>query len=305
MTFLSFLQRLRGFRRGSSGRLGLEWRPDGVAWASCSAQGEVLAGFVEATSAQREEVLATLAKAQGWGRMALTVVLPPDLYQVFQLEKPPVESAELADAVRWKIKDMLDYPVDEAVLDVYGVPLDAARGRGELINAVVARKALLREVIRVCDGVGLSLQRVDVAELSLRDLLVRLAQEQRTAGFVYLRQPLSQMVLCRGDVLYLARRVDFSATQLADVAQQENAVQSLALELQRSLDYFESQLGQIPPRRLMLIAPEVRVPLAMMLNANLAAEVVDLDLRALLGESGTDVRVACALGAVLAEEAAE
>jgi len=54
------------------------------------------------------------------------------------------------------------------------------------------------------------------------------------------------MVFCRGNMIYMARRIEVSLAQLRDAASQEQAVQALALEMQRSLDYFESQLRQVP-----------------------------------------------------------
>lgn len=54
------------------------------------------------------------------------------------------------------------------------------------------------------------------------------------------------MIVCKGETLYLSRRLDVTSDDLRDAARQENAVQSLALEMQRSLDYYESQLGQVP-----------------------------------------------------------
>jgi MSHA biogenesis protein MshI len=78
-------------------------------------------------------------------------------------------------------------------------------------------------------------------------------------------------------VLYLSRRLDVVADDLRDASRQENAVQTLALEMQRSLDYFESQLGQRPPATIHLIARDAMLPLAAMLSAHMAPSLETIE----------------------------
>jgi MSHA biogenesis protein MshI len=88
-----------------------------------------------------------------------------------------------------------------------------------------------------------------------------------------LREHYGQMVICRGDTLYLSRRLELSYDELRDAGRQDGAVQSLALEIQRSLDYFESQLGQVPPSAIRLVARDSVLPLSSMLASYLGLEV--------------------------------
>ncbi|MGO1234277.1 MAG: biogenesis protein MshI, partial [Marinobacter sp.] len=82
-----------------------------------------------------------------------------------------------------------------------------------------------------------------------------------------------QMVVCRGETLYLSRRLELSYDDLQDASKQEEAVQSLALEMQRSMDYFESQLGQAPPSSIRLVARDSVLPLTSMLGSYMAVGV--------------------------------
>ena len=45
-------------------------------------------------------------------------------YQMQLVEAPSVPREEMRSAVRWKLKDLLDYPVDAATIDVADVPTD-------------------------------------------------------------------------------------------------------------------------------------------------------------------------------------
>ena len=89
---------------------------------------------------------------------------------------------------------------------------------------------------------------------------------------------------------YLSRRLDVPASGLRDAARQESVVQGLALEMQRSLDYYESQMGQVPPAHIHLVAKDSVLPLASMLSSYLAAGVSNLDWAALGLESAIDSR---------------
>jgi MSHA biogenesis protein MshI len=249
-------------------------RPDGIAWAS--ADGET--GFIECSSARREPELSVVAARQDWAGARATLVLPLDQYQVFQLERPEgVDESELGDALKWKLKDFLDFSPSEAVSDVFPFPEDASRGRGDLVNVVAARKSLVRELVDLVNACGLELASIDIAELALSHLVARLDPSNRGAALVHMRGRYGQMVVGKGKTLYLSRRLDVSVDDLHDASQQENAVQSLALEMQRSLDYYESQLGQMPPAKIRFVTQDTALPLSSMLGSYLASGVEALD----------------------------
>lgn len=268
-------------------RIYLEIRPDGIAWAVSGGE----AGFVECSSAKRQPELQALVDQQGWSGSDATLVLPLDQYQVFQLERPEgIDDAELGDALKWKLKDFLDFNPSEAVSDVFPFPQDASRGRGDLVNVVAARKSLVRELVELVNACDLQLYSIDIAELALRQLVAQLDTNQRGAALVHMRVRFGQMVVCKGDVLYMSRRLDVTADDLQDASRQENAVQSLALEMQRSLDYYESQLGQVPPSIIRFVTRDTSLPLSSMLGSYLAGDVEPLDWSDLGQEDGLDSR---------------
>ncbi len=265
----------RLFRRsGSAPAICLEVRPDGIAWATAAGLPGQQAGFAESLPAKRQETLDRLVADQGWAGSPVVLVLPLEQYQVFQVERPEgIDDSELADALKWKLKDFLDFSPKDAVSDIFGFPEDASRGRGPLVNVVAARKSLVQELITLVAASGLELERIDIAELALRNLAVRLDSSNRGVALVHLKDRYGQMVICRGDTLYLSRRLDLSYDDLRDAAKQESAVQSLALEMQRSMDYFESQLGQVPPSTIRLVARDSVLPLSSMLSSYVAATI--------------------------------
>lgn len=270
---LSFLTKI--LRRSAKRQhVYLETRPDGIAWAESGGG----AGFSDCSPARREEVLSALSSERGWAGADTTLVLPLDQYQVFQLERPEgIDESELGDALKWKLKDFLDFNPSDAVSDVFPFPEDASRGRGKLVNVVAARKSLAGELVSLLENCGLTLVAIDIAELALRNLIPRIDPARRGAALVHMRERFGQMIVCKGETLYLSRRLDVTSDDLRDASSQENAVQSLALEMQRSLDYYESQLGQVPPAVIRLVARDSVMPLSSMLASYVAANVETLD----------------------------
>ena len=278
-------------------RVCLEVRPDGIAWAESGGS----TGFLDCSPAKREAMLGALASERSWAGADATLILPLDQYQVFQLERPEgIDESELGDALKWKLKDFLDFNPSDAVSDVFHFPEDASRGRGSLVNVVAARKSLVSGLVTLVESCGLALTSIDIAELALRNLVPRIDPDRRGAALVCMRERFGQMIVCKGETLYLSRRLDVTSDDLRDASSQEGAVQSLALEMQRSLDYYESQLGQVPPAVIRLVARDNVLPLASMLASYVAASVETLDW-ALFGlDESLDSRCLVAWGASLA-----
>ena len=87
---------------------------------------------------------------------------------------------------------------------------------------------------------------VDIPEMCLRNVAALLPQDEQGVALIALSDTFAQLTLtCRG-ILYLARRIDLGrrAPGSSGEAAAEVDVPSLALELQRSLDYYESHFDR-------------------------------------------------------------
>ena len=113
------------------------------------------------------------------------------------------------------------------------------------------------------------------------------------------------IVLIKNDMLYFSRHFDFSLEALNNVEQQDNVIQHLALEVQRSFDYFDSQMAQVPPQLLYLIGPTPQIPLANMLGGSISAQVKVIDMSICFGEqhktTQDDINGLAAMGSALKE----
>ncbi len=189
-----------------------------------------------------EHVLAPLANSRDLSRAAVSAVLSTDEYQLVQIEAPDVQPDELRGAVRWKLKDIISFPPSEAVVDVFEIPEQARYVESRMIYAVAARADAVQRVVDLIKPRVRGFDVIDIPEMCLRNIAALLPQDEQGVALIALGETFVQLTLtCRG-VLYLARRIDLGRRVGAPTAAAaaEFDVASLALELQRSLDYYES-----------------------------------------------------------------
>lgn len=194
--------------------------------------------------------LPALVEELGLAGVNCSCVLAPKDYNIYLVEAPEVEPDEMRSAVRWKIKDLLDMPIEEAVIDVFPLPEDALRGRSPMIYAIAANKARVEQMIDVVDRAGMTLDAIDIPEMAMRNLTSAFADDSNGLAFIALKQSGSTMNLSHQGQLYLTRRINTPVA--ADALLQddwEGLRDRLALEIQRSLDYYESQMGLKPDQQ--------------------------------------------------------
>ena len=80
-------------------------------------------------------MLSRLRETQSLSQVRVTTLLRMGEYQLLQIE-PRSRSRGLRSAVRWKIKDLLDFAVDDAVVDILEIPVD--RGGRTAANVFVS-----------------------------------------------------------------------------------------------------------------------------------------------------------------------
>lgn len=234
--------------RAAGGQIGIFATPEGVAAA------EVRTAAVGGKPSLKQCLFAAgdegAALTQVVGRLsarhARTVgVLEPAAYRLLLVEAPDVPEDELRAAVRWRIKDLIDFHIDDAVIDVFEMPAHARGGPGRTMYAVTAKADLVKRQVDLLEGAGLGLDVIDIPELSLRNVAALLEDGSRGLALLHLGEQSSILLLVRQGVLYLTRRIETGIRDLATAADlRPELVAGLALEIRRSLDYFESHYEQ-------------------------------------------------------------
>lgn len=221
--------------------------------------------FIQWPAQQADEqhrLMQDKVKQYGLARKPCTTILPLGDYSVLSVEAPDVPVSELKQAIRWQIKDLIDFHIDDAVLDVFDAPASGVDGRQHNLYVVVSRLATLQQRINTLQSADINLTTIDVPELVLRNITAQLPEDEHGVAFIYLERDRGLLVLTHHKTLYLARTLDLGYDTLrqdgddeAAAAQGYNpAFDRLALEVQRSLDYYDRYFVQ-PPIAGIVLAP--------------------------------------------------
>lgn len=235
------------------GVVGLELRADGLAIAARSEKGACLALDVFNKKFHQDQTPQTFIKSfvdkHGLESEACNLVLPSGKYQLLLVEAPDVPDEELREAIRWRVKDLIAIPVEKAALDIFLLPDNGARGK-RMLYVVAAEISYLKECIELVTEAGLKIRSIDIAELALRN--ITLLKEEGKVGargvaMVRIAAGAGNVSLYQQGNLYLSRsfQINYKGGLLDDLP-----ADSLMLEIQRSLDYYERQMGQRPPAAL-------------------------------------------------------
>lgn len=232
------------------------------------------------------DALARLRRSTGLARYRCTTTLPPGAYQVVQLNPPAVAADEMKAALRWAVKDSLDFPADDAVIDMLQVPADGAPpGRPPLAFAVAARRDKVAERVQAFQRARVKLKAIDIAEAAQRNVAALFEQPGRGIAMLAVHESGGLLTFTRHGELYAARHIDISAEALADGADAERrsaALERIGLELQRSLDNFDRQFSQVALQRLLVASTAGVSSLVSYLAQNLYLPVEAADLAGVL-----------------------
>ena len=218
----------------------------------------------------------------------VTSVLPDGSYQVLLIEVPRVPADEINAAVRWQIKDLLDFPVDDTLIELFEMPEQSVAGQNSMAYAVATRRSSIQQHVELLQGAGFSPDVIDIPELCTRNIATLLPQDADGVAFLHFTDSHGILTVTRQGVLYLIRRIDrrrgaISSASTDDFARTE-LVSTIVLEIQRSLDYYESHFDRRNRRPLseLVLAPGSDIDgLTESLQKQLDLKVSSLDLNTL------------------------
>ena len=221
------------------------------------------------------------------------------------LEKPEVANNELRQAVRWRIKDSLSFDVNSAIIDVFEIPGQKERGRTPLVYVTAAEKDFLKQRIQILEEQNLEVESIDIAELVMRNVAALLPEDQQGVALLKLDATKGLMTLTQDSSLYLARNIDVGYASLSSQTQsilgdaptetdglslegsmppdKQRTLDAIVLEVQRSLDYYESHFAKLAITSLVIAPLPYEIPgMIKYLASALGLQVRLLDMNAIL-----------------------
>lgn len=222
--------------------------------------------------------LASLRNARKLTAYSCTTLLAGG-YQLVQFDAPAVPAAERTEALRWRLKDVVDFPIEGASIGVVDIPSDG-NARQPMVYAVAADSAAVATVMQSFDAARVPLVAIDIPEFAQRNVAALFEEENRGLAFLCLDEAGGLLTVTYRGELYAVRRIDVSARQLieADSGRRSQMLERVMLELQRTLDNFDRQYSFISVSGLVVASAPAVPDLQPYLAENLYVPVQAMDL---------------------------
>lgn len=188
--------------------------------------------------------LSRLASEAGVKNAPLIALLGQDSYQTMMVEAPSVPDDEIKSAIRWKVKDLLNFHVDDAVLD--HLPVPGGSGRLPSLYVVAAQASAIRSLVSPYHDAGLQLDVIDIRETAQHNLAMRIAPADYAVAVLHFDGENALLTFSFGASLIMSRRIEGRGEA------GESLLDKVAMETQRSVDYFERQYSWLPLAKLYL-----------------------------------------------------
>ncbi|MCP4874228.1 MAG: hypothetical protein GY896_01975 [Gammaproteobacteria bacterium] len=230
-------------------QIGVDFLSDGVAVAQVQSGKKdpgsiVRSEFVEASGQEAQiEALKEWVRDNSLQKLPCVCLVAGDECDVYQVDRPEVDDSEMIQAVTWKIKDLLNYDVSHAVVDSYPMPVSSKNNQKQ-VGVVAARETVIRNYVEGIKATAMELSALDVHELVRSNLQVVQQNTEQSMALLTLTAERGLLSIYHDTDLYVSREFMIGIDQLGLVTTEDESVfDALLLELQRSLDYFESFYG--------------------------------------------------------------
>lgn len=168
-------------------------------------------------------------------------------YQQYQIDKPAVEQHELLNALKWSVNELIGND-DARAIDYFDLPV-AVAGNAK-VNVVALNNNAIESVVEAVLDARLILKNISVEEMVTCNLLM--GESEAVLSLIQDDGDEVCLNIVKDGCLYFSRRLkgfenlnSFSIDEL-----NMGIIDSLCVQIQRSMDYFESQLRQAPIRHI-------------------------------------------------------
>lgn len=183
-------------------------------------------------------------------RVSCSFILSPENYRLLLMAVPAnLQHDEILPSLPWLIKDLVDMPIEATATDFFLLP-KAPQDEEQKMSVVIAQRWLLKKVQEQVISAGFSLDYIDITELALHYLLQHGQETTQGSAVLLVRPQHSLLCISHDNKLYFTRTLD---VKLGNNGEANHAFASqLATEVQSSLDYYHSQVGQEMPANVLL-----------------------------------------------------
>ena len=209
---------------------------------------------------EQSDLLKKLLTSNKLNKHRCVSLMSSEAYQLLMVEAPDVDKTELNEAMRWRVKDMIDFPVEKAVIEIFDIPdQKSIGGIGDMMYVVVAKQEIVAKRVKLMMDAGFDLSSIEIMELAMRNVASLLPENEKGVAMVWLGMHNGSITLTKENTLYFTRHLTgseklFGALYSDSVTEgMEGWLDTVVIEIQRTLDFYESQYQQPPAAGVVLV----------------------------------------------------
>jgi MSHA biogenesis protein MshI len=237
--------------------------------------------FEESEIRTMPQALAADVERMGITAQDCKVILLPGQYQLILMDMPDVPEDDLVKALRWNLKGLSDYDLDEVCIDTYLVPNNENEEKTKGFVAIVPLSTLHKSRA-LLEAAFLNVTSITIAEMGWTQLLSLMERRQPALRdspviIISICNQLRKLHVVYKQHFYLIREFSLASPEVTD---EPIALANLQLEVERSAEYCMSQFN-IPRPVYLFFTPSFYVvkdllePIGKQLG--LTTEIIDLN----------------------------
>jgi len=257
---------------------------------------------IEVGTQRDQEAIRQLIQTGILRNAPVVLVLGAEQYNTYPLPAPAVPDAELREALRWQMREVLPYAPEDAIIECIRLARAGDSNAPHSLLAVAAPRRAVALALAPLQAAGVDVQAVDIPEMAQRNVLARLPGSGSGNALLGLDGSSGLLTVLDHGELFFARRIQMPRASGAGDEDPEHVALRIATQVQRSLEVVERQSG-LAPIRTVWIGPHPDSALIARCTAeHTGMECPQLDLQAELrfSTAAQDLTTEAASGALIA-----
>lgn len=197
------------------------------------------------------------------------LVIPPDKVESVQIEMSELPSVDIQASLPWKLKELVSIPPQDMICDYIEMDVQPL-GQQPKAQIMATSRSYVEGIIEPFHQA-----KVNIAGITTEQFVLARMQSLKDAAqliFVQHKEMAGILLILKNQQICFARKIrgtDAVINMMPDQIKEYGA-DMIAVEVQRSIDYYESQLKQPPIKDVLIaIAGENEALIGDILNANL------------------------------------
>lgn len=240
------------------GLCSIEIGPEGlaVAYTSTLAKREIsVCEFIpyqighQLDNAKIQKYLAGFVAEHGLKKIPCNWVLHPNNYRLTLVDAPNVPQSEYKQAIRWQIKDIVSYSLEDMAIDIF-YPDEPDKSLKK-IYVIAAQHTYLQATATLIQESGLIPVAIDIQEFAIRNLLANTPNKEESLGFLSITNDSCLVVLIKQNNIQFVRKIPTNPNNLRTGNHDD-----LLSEIRRSFSYCQTELKQTIPDKFFIHSQE-------------------------------------------------